>query len=75
MPQTKRLCFYGGDDVGPSEFLEECFKLGMHLLSKDVLTEEEKQFLNILDEFEKWVTEQRLSGSIFCRNYLPFIET
>lgn len=35
-------------------FIKECFRIGLDLLDKDILTKEEKEFLNLLDKFEEW---------------------
>lgn len=37
-----------------TEFITKCYKLGEKLINKDNLTNEEKQFIKILDEFEEW---------------------
>lgn len=37
-----------------TEFITKCYKLGVKLINKDNLTNEEKQFIKILDEFEEW---------------------
>ena len=36
-------------------FIKKCFEIGISLLNKEKLTEEEKELLNALDSFEKWI--------------------
>ena len=45
-------------DIGM--FIKKCFEIGIALLNKEKLTEEEKEFLNTLDSFEKWIQDVNL---------------
>ncbi|SJZ38164.1 hypothetical protein [Garciella nitratireducens] len=36
-------------------FIKRCFEIGIALLHKNTLTKEEKDFLNILNDFEEWI--------------------
>lgn len=45
-------------DIGM--FIKKCFEIGISLLNKEKLTEEEKEFLNTLDSFEKWIQDVSL---------------
>ena len=47
----------GGNDMDIEMFIKKCFEIGILLLNKEKLTEEEKEFLNALDSFEKWIQD------------------
>lgn len=40
-----------------NEFIKRCFEIGIALLDKEELTKEEKEFLNVLDDFEKQIKD------------------
>lgn len=44
-------------DIGT--FIKRCFEIGIVLLNKENLTKEEKEFLIVLDDFEKWILENK----------------
>lgn len=45
----------GENDMDIRMFVKKCFEIGISLLNKEKLTKEEKEFLNTLDSFEKWI--------------------
>lgn len=45
-------------DIGM--FIKKCFEIGIALLNKEKLTEEEKELLNALDSLEKWIQDRIL---------------
>jgi len=50
----------GENDMDIGMFIKKCFEIGISLLNKEKLTEEEKEFLNTLDSFEKWIQDVNL---------------
>lgn len=44
-----------GNDMDIRMFIKKCFEIGISLLNKEKLTKEEKELLNTLDSFEKWI--------------------
>jgi len=53
--------FNGGNhmDIDIGTFIKRCYEIGIKLLSKKELTKEEKEFLNVLDDFEKWIVKSK----------------
>ena len=41
-------------------FIKKCFEIGISLLKKEKLTEEEQELLNALDSLEKWIQDRIL---------------
>lgn len=54
-PTLKGWLFYWGDYMNMEIFIKRCFEIGIALLHKNTLTKEEKDFLNILNDFEEWI--------------------
>lgn len=50
----------GGNDMDIGMFIKKCFEIGIALLNKEKLTEEEKELLNALDSLEKWIQDRIL---------------
>lgn len=46
-------------DIDIGTFIKRCYEIGIKLLSKKELTKEEKEFLNVLDDFEKWIVKSK----------------
>jgi hypothetical protein len=51
-------------DIGM--FIKKCFEIGISLLNKEKLTEEEKELLNALDSLEKWIQDRILFEKKVC---------
>lgn len=47
-------------------FIKKCFEIGISLLNKEKLTEEEKELLNALDSLEKWIQDRILFEKKVC---------
>lgn len=51
---------------GVGMFIKKCFEIGISLLNKEKLTEEEKELLNALDSLEKWIQDRILFEKKVC---------